>query len=64
MERALFHADNGYKIPNMRVRNFCCQTNTPSNTAFRGFGAPQSMFIAETWITDIADTLGLPPEKV
>lgn len=64
MERAFFHCENCYKIPNIRVRNFCCRTNTPSNTAFRGFGGPQSMFIAETWITDIADTLGMTAEKV
>ena len=41
MERALYHADNCYNVPNFRVEGFVCKTHTPSNTAFRGFGAPQ-----------------------
>ena len=41
MERAIFHSDNCYLIPNIRVRGYVCKTNIPSNTAFRGFGGPQ-----------------------
>lgn len=50
MERALFHVDNCYKIPNVKATGYCCKTNITSNTAFRGFGGPQSMLICETWI--------------
>lgn len=64
MERAIFHCDNAYNIPNLRVTGYMCKTNLPSNTAFRGFGAPQSMLIAESWMTDVAMKLGLPQEKV
>merc|ERR1712137_338372 len=58
MERALFHVDNCYKIPNVKAVGHCCRTNITSNTAFRGFGGPQSMFICETWIEQIAMKLG------
>nr|XP_033794956.1 xanthine dehydrogenase/oxidase [Geotrypetes seraphini] len=64
MDRSLFHADNAYKIPNIRVEGYVCKTNLPSNTAFRGFGSPQAMLIAESWMSDIAVTCGLPAEEV
>ncbi len=41
MDRALFHSDNVYRIPNVLARGHVCKTNLPSNTAFRGFGGPQ-----------------------
>lgn len=64
MDRALFHSDATYKIPNIRVTGRLCKTNIPSNTAFRGFGGPQGMFIAENWIEHIAKTLNIPVKKV
>jgi len=64
MDHAIFHCDNAYKIPNMRVTGFVCKTNTPSNTAFRGFGGPQGMMMAEQWISDVAGVLGISPAKV
>ncbi|XP_061897581.1 xanthine dehydrogenase/oxidase isoform X2 [Entelurus aequoreus] len=64
MERALFHMENAYRIPNVRGRGFLCRTNLPSNTAFRGFGGPQGMLVAESWITDVAQSLGVPTDKV
>uniref|UniRef100_A0A8C2S9E5 FAD-binding PCMH-type domain-containing protein n=1 Tax=Capra hircus TaxID=9925 RepID=A0A8C2S9E5_CAPHI len=64
MERALFHMDNCYKIPNIRGTGRLCKTNLPSNTAFRGFGGPQALFIAENWMSEVAVTCGLPAEEV
>lgn len=64
MERALFHMDNTYKIPNIRGTGRICKTNLPSNTAFRGFGGPQGMLIAEHWMSEVAVTCGLPAEEV
>ncbi|XP_021073324.1 xanthine dehydrogenase/oxidase [Mus pahari] len=64
MERALFHMDNAYKIPNIRGTGRICKTNLPSNTAFRGFGGPQGMLIAEHWMSEVAVTCGLPAEEV
>src|SRR5690606_35448064 len=52
-DRALFHADNAYCYPAVRVRSEPLYTNTVSNTAFRGFGGPQGMMGAERWIEDI-----------
>ena len=64
MERALFHMDNSYNIPNIRGTGRICKTNLPSNTAFRGFGGPQAMLIAEHWMSEVAVTCGLPAEEV
>uniref|UniRef100_A0A0F8BFX1 Xanthine dehydrogenase/oxidase n=1 Tax=Larimichthys crocea TaxID=215358 RepID=A0A0F8BFX1_LARCR len=64
MERALFHMENSYSVANIRGRGFLCRTNLPSNTAFRGFGGPQGMMIAENWISDVAQSLGRSAEEV
>ncbi|XP_009908898.2 aldehyde oxidase [Dryobates pubescens] len=63
-EVSLLKMDNAYKIPNLRCWAYACKTNLPSNTAFRGFGFPQSALVTETWITAVADKTGLSPEKV
>ncbi|XP_074574131.1 xanthine dehydrogenase-like isoform X2 [Curcuma longa] len=64
LERAMFHSDNVYNIPNMRIIGDVCYTNFPSNTAFRGFGGPQGMLIAENWIQRIAMELRKSPEEI
>ncbi|XP_078117513.1 xanthine dehydrogenase/oxidase-like [Sander vitreus] len=64
MERALFHMENSYSVANVRGRGFVCRTNLPSNTAFRGFGGPQGMMVTESWVTDVAQSLGRPAEEV
>ncbi|MBW6513543.1 MAG: molybdopterin-dependent oxidoreductase [Candidatus Syntrophosphaera sp.] len=61
LERAMFHAENAYHIPNVRIRGRACRTNLPPNTAFRGFGAPQGIFMIEAVIEKIAARLGLDP---
>jgi xanthine dehydrogenase molybdopterin-binding subunit B len=43
LERAMFHSENAYHIPNIRIRGRACITNLPPNTAFRGFGAPRNL---------------------
>ncbi|MBS4058782.1 MAG: xanthine dehydrogenase molybdopterin binding subunit [Bacteroidetes bacterium] len=58
LERALFHADSSYYIPNMRVTGTMWKTNLPSNTAFRGFGGPQGMAVIEHAIDRVARYLG------
>jgi xanthine dehydrogenase/oxidase len=63
-DRALSHSDGCYYIPNVHVRGRPVKTNTVSNTAFRGFGGPQGMFIAETYMEEISDRLGIPVEKL
>jgi xanthine dehydrogenase molybdopterin binding subunit/xanthine dehydrogenase small subunit len=63
-DRAMFHTDNCYYIPNVELRGQVVKTNLPSNTAFRGFGGPQGMLIIEEIIDRVARQLGLPPEVV
>jgi xanthine dehydrogenase large subunit len=63
-DRALFHADNAYFYPAVRVRSLPLYTNTVSNTAFRGFGGPQGMVACERWIEDIAYDLGKDPLEI
>ena len=57
-DRALFHADNAYYYPAVRLRSHPMKTNTVSNTAFRGFGGPQGVVGAERMIEEIAYALG------
>lgn len=57
-DRAMFHADNCYYLPNARITSYRCKTNTQSNTAFRGFGGPQGMLGMERVIDHIAHHLG------
>lgn len=64
LERAMFHSDNVYRIPDMRVRGRVCFSNLSSNTAFRGFGGPQGMLIVESWIDRIASEVGRRPEEI
>jgi xanthine dehydrogenase/oxidase len=64
VERSLSHIDGVYSIPNVHVRGRVAKTNTVSNTAFRGFGGPQGLFIAETYIEEIADHLSIPAERL
>ena len=63
-DRALFHVDNTYWYPAVRVRSEPLYTNTVSNTAFRGFGGPQGVMAAERWVEDIAYALGVDPLEI
>ncbi len=60
-ERALMHSENCYYIPNVQFIANLYKTNTPSNTAFRGFGGPQGMLVMERIIDEIAHFLKLDP---
>ncbi|KAJ0175481.1 hypothetical protein K1T71_008640 [Dendrolimus kikuchii] len=64
VERAMFHFENAYYIPNVEVTGHICKTNLPSNTAFRGFGGPQGMFGAENMVRDLAAELGKSVEEI
>ena len=59
LERSLFHSTGSYFVPNVRVTALCCKTNLPPFTAFRGFGAPQAMFVMESAITHAAEVMGI-----
>jgi xanthine dehydrogenase large subunit len=64
LERTLFHGTNSYSIPHVELLAHSCKTNLPPNTAFRGFGGPQGMFVIEAAIDHAAKKLGIPKEKI
>jgi xanthine dehydrogenase/oxidase len=57
LDRAIFHFQNAYKIPNVKIEASVMRTNLPSNTAFRGFGGPQGKMVGEHIVRDIARIL-------
>ena len=58
-DRAMFHADNAYWLPDVAIARATAARPTPvSNTAFRGFGGPQGMIAIECVIDEIARALG------
>lgn len=61
LERTLFHSTNSYFIPNVKATAYCCRTNLPPFTAFRGFGGPQAMFVIESAIHKAAQIMGVEP---
>ncbi|MBX2882045.1 MAG: xanthine dehydrogenase molybdopterin binding subunit [Granulosicoccus sp.] len=61
VDRAMFHCDNAYYLPEVTIDGLRCKTNTVSNTAFRGFGGPQGMMAMETVIDEIAYKLDKDP---
>jgi CO/xanthine dehydrogenase Mo-binding subunit len=60
LSRAAIHAAGAYSCPNVRIRARSLATNTPPNGAFRGFGAPQTLFAAELMVEHVAEKLGVP----
>ena len=61
LSRGTLHAAGVYECPNVRVRSKVVMTNTPPNGAFRGFGAPQTLFAVELHWERIADALKIDP---
>nr|VFJ71685.1 MAG: xanthine dehydrogenase large subunit [Candidatus Kentron sp. FW] len=61
LDRTLFHCTNSYFIPNVRATGIGCRTNFPPNTAMRGFGGPQAMFVMESAIFKAALEMELEP---
>jgi xanthine dehydrogenase large subunit len=64
LDRTLAHCTNSYFVPNVKATGYCCKTNLPPNTAFRGFGGPQGMFVIESAIHKASKKLGMEPYQV
>ena len=64
LERTLFHCTNSYFIPNVSAVAYSCRTNLPPNTAFRGFGGPQGMFVIESAIAQAAEKLDVQASDI
>ena len=63
LSRGTIHAVGPYYCPNVRIKGHAVATNTPPHGAFRGFGAPQSLFALERHFDRVADAAGLTPEE-
>jgi CO/xanthine dehydrogenase Mo-binding subunit len=63
LSRGTIHAAGPYYCPNVRIRSSAVATNVPPHGAFRGFGAPQSIFALERQLDRVAKTLGLTADE-
>ena len=63
LSRGTIHAAGPYFCPNIRIKAHAVATNMPPHGAFRGFGAPQSIFALERHLNKVAQTIGLSPEE-
>lgn len=61
LSRGVLHATGPYRCDHVRIDGRAVRTNTPPNGAFRGFGAPQTLFAAEVHMDRIAEALGICP---
>jgi CO/xanthine dehydrogenase Mo-binding subunit len=64
LSRGTIHAPGPYHWPHITVRAKAMATNIPPHGAFRGFGAPQSIFALERHMDKIAKVVGLTPEEL
>jgi xanthine dehydrogenase large subunit len=64
LERTVLHSTNAYAIPHVRILAATCRTNLPSNTAYRGFGGPQGMFLMECALAKAAEVTGISRETL
>ncbi|MGA2947435.1 MAG: xanthine dehydrogenase family protein molybdopterin-binding subunit [Candidatus Sulfotelmatobacter sp.] len=64
LSRGAIHAGGPYHWPSVRIRAKAVATNAPPHGAFRGFGAPQSLFAMERHMDRIAQTVGLSPVEI
>ncbi len=64
LSRAVLHATSAYAVDNVRIRGRVVATNTPPNGAFRGFGAPQTIFACERMMDLLAARVGISPAEV
>lgn len=63
LSRGTIHAAGPYFCPNVRIKSTAVATNLPPHGAFRGFGAPQSIFALERHLDKVAKTVRLTPEE-
>jgi CO/xanthine dehydrogenase Mo-binding subunit len=64
LSRGTIHAAGPYACPNVRIRSRAVATSAPPHGAFRGFGAPQSIFALERHLNKVARTVGLAPDEL
>jgi CO/xanthine dehydrogenase Mo-binding subunit len=63
LSRGTIHAAGPYYCPHVRIHSKAVATNVPPHGAFRGFGAPQSIFALERHMDKTAKAIGLSPQE-
>jgi CO/xanthine dehydrogenase Mo-binding subunit len=63
LSRGTIHAAGPYFCPNVRIKSTAVATSVPPHGAFRGFGAPQSIFALERHMDKVAHAIGLTPDE-
>lgn len=53
-----------YEVPNAHITSHAVYTNAVPGGAFRGFGGPQSAYVAECQMNKLAEALGLDPVEL
>ena len=61
LQRGVFHGNGVYTFPSTYLKGEGMATNMFPSDAFRGFGAPQTIFAVETHLDHIAHHLGVDP---
>jgi CO/xanthine dehydrogenase Mo-binding subunit len=64
LSRGTIHAAGPYYCPNVRINSRAVATNAPPHGAFRGFGAPQSVFALERHLDRVAAAIGMAPHEL
>jgi CO/xanthine dehydrogenase Mo-binding subunit len=64
LSRGCIHAAGAYRCDHVRINGRAMRTHTPPNGAFRGFGAPQTLFAVEVHMDRIAEALGMDPVEL
>jgi CO/xanthine dehydrogenase Mo-binding subunit len=64
LSRGTIHAAGPYDCPNVRIHSRAVATNAPPHGAFRGFGAPQSVFALERHLDRVATVVGIAPDEL
>ncbi len=64
LSRGFLHSFGPYFCPHVKIEGTAYATNTPPNGAFRGFGAPQTLFAVEAQMDKIAEALNMSPYEI
>jgi CO/xanthine dehydrogenase Mo-binding subunit len=64
LSRGAIHLAGPYEWPHVRIASRAVATNAPPHGAFRGFGAPQSLFAMECHMDELAKALDMTPEEI
>lgn len=64
LSRGALHASGAYRWQDVRIDAFAVATNTPPNGAFRGFGAPQTIWAIERHLDQVAQKTGKDPVEL